>query len=278
VQEEVGHAVIERDPVEGACGVLVEEPFGVVRAALVARVVCVLAFLAVADEETVAGRARDHAGVREGVLARAGAASASEDILDFCEACSGDERLVRALVGLATPPERAGVDGVGEEDRDVAAGDVLAASAAQSDASCKLDEVVQAVRARCCGIEEFDDERCFFGVGFDAFGASVVPVAKRSPGRPPAFGCFLVHTFFHFFAEVLDVVLGHEHAHPGEEAHAGVCTGVEDGALLDEVDRETQTFERAVVLEVPREPIDLFDDESGYLRVLAEEREHGAEP
>ncbi|HSQ05215.1 MAG TPA: hypothetical protein VLN59_14315 [Burkholderiales bacterium] len=276
VEQEFGHVLVDRELLERIGGLLIEEAFRVVGAALVAGVVRVLLFLAVADEEAVALVAGDDAGVREGVLALAGSRAAGERVLYVVEECSGDEWFVFALVGFAAPAEGAGVHGVAQEDGDVALRDGFAASAAQAALACEFCEIVEAVCACCSCFEEFDDERRLFVVGRDAFGRAHVLVAQGCPGGPSAFLGFFVHAFFHFFAEVLDVVFCHEHAHAGEEAHAGVRVGSEDRALLDEVHAESEAFECAVVLEVAREAVDLLNDEGSYYWMLVEEREHVA--
>ncbi len=154
---------------------------------------------------------------------------------------------------------------------------MLPAPAAEADAAREGREVAEAVGARRRRLKEFDDERRLLRVWCDPFGRPHVPVAQGCPRRPPAVTCFLVHAFLHLFTQVLDVVLCHEHAHAREEAHARMSLGVEDGAFFDEVDREAEAFQCAIVLKVPREPIDLLHDQRAHLGVVAEEREHLAE-
>lgn len=197
-----------------------------------------------------------------------------------------DQRRVRPLVELAPEPELAVVDRVREYP--VQEGNELLPLTVgeMAFAPHQVAQLRQRILARGVLLEEppkdLGLDRIRFDVAF-AVSAGRGPVPERDAPRGLALIRLLLQTLLDLLAEVVDVLLGHQHFDAVHELVRGVGLGRDDGPFLDEVDFQIQVIERQVVLEVAVEAVRLLDQHDAavvgnpFLALVAEELDHPLE-
>ena len=134
-------------------------------------------------------------------------------------------------------------------------------------------------RGAACGVllEDACDERPPHRIHLDAVRQSVIDVTDvRDAREVPLFG-LLAQPFLDLFAQVVDVVLGHQHLDAVEELVGRAGGGRRDRAFLDEVHLDAEFVNRDPVLDVAVEPIRLLHEDRPARRMILHERQHLAE-
>jgi hypothetical protein len=89
----------------------------------------------------------------------------------------------------------------------------------------------------------------------------------------PLFG-LLPHPLFRLFTQVVDVVLGHQHADAVHELLARARVAGDDRVFLDEIDRDAEFIDCDPVLDVPVQAVGLLNQDRAAGRVGLQKGEH----
>lgn len=101
-----------------------------------------------------------------------------------------------------------------------------------------------------------------------------VAVAERRKGRPQPLFRLLAQALGYLFAQVVDVVLGHQHADAVHELFSGARVGREDYVPLNEVDLQVQVVDADPVLEVAVETVGLLHQQQAAGARSLEKTQH----
>ncbi|HET9281358.1 MAG TPA: hypothetical protein VFR24_05295 [Candidatus Angelobacter sp.] len=102
----------------------------------------------------------------------------------------------------------------------------------------------------------------------------VVDIAQGWTARIDALGCFFPHSFFHFLAQVLNVIAGDHQLNAMYQLSLRLRFLADNLAFFGEMDFYAQIFERDAIGKVAVQAVGLFDNHDPAFRMLLEELHH----